>query len=129
MAIGKPNITISTAAIKKQPILKPAPSNNAPPTPTSQIQRIKTDESVAASSAAAGSGVAASNVAASSSVVSEVNGESRTSRSIFGSKKKSSSQNAVSSGDKKKKKSIFGVANLIRKASVRSVFLQRYYVT
>lgn len=129
MAIGKPNIPISTAAIKKQPILKPAPSNNAPPTPTSQIQRIKTDESVAASSAAAGSGVAASNVAVSSSVVSEVNGESRTSRSIFGSKKKSSSQNAVSSGDKKKKKSIFGVANLIRKASVRSVLLQRYYAT
>lgn len=82
---------------------------------SSQMKRNKTDdESVAATS------IAASSVAASSTAAfSDVSGDSRGSRSLFGKKKRQSIGSTVAQTvPLKKKSSIFGVANLIRKASV-----------
>jgi hypothetical protein len=93
---------------KNKPTLKMKSASSV----ASSLRRNKTDEeSVAASS------VAASTAAAS---ISEASGESKGSRSLFGKKKGKSAGGSVQGVSGKKKASIFGVANLIRKASVSS---------
>lgn len=77
---------------------------------TAQIKAVKTDDDN-------------SSVAASSVAISDHSGDSRSGRSFFGSKKKRTivgANDGQPPNESKKKKSLFGVAKLIRKASVSS---------
>ena len=96
-------------------------SSNLSAHSASQIRKNKTDDESLAAASVTASSVAASTAATSTAAISETSGESRSSRSLFGTKKKKQPLgNAVTQTvPPKKKSSIFGVANLIRKVNVR----------